>query len=97
MLTGTIVMEDTVLHFQYMQDNTVHLTVCDAFTGQHGAKSVKDVHLAQALGIALHPDGDAYAKMLEAEYEALVEAVSPVITELGDDGEPETVQLRWLP
>ena len=91
MIAGTIVMEDTIIHFAY--DNMGHcsLTVCDALTGRQASKLVDDTKFGMALGIAMDHEGSS-AGLTEQQYEELVIAVTPVLYI-----EEQPVALRWLP
>ncbi len=98
MIAGTIVMEDTILHFHHNQQGQVILTVCDALTGNKASKTVSAEDFGMAIGVAMHPEGSS-EHMSDEEYNALVEAVTPVYFDYFNiEGEEVAqIKLRWLP
>jgi len=82
MVSGTIVIEDSILTFTDIGENRVTYTVFDAIEQAQETLTVYTSDFFRALAIAVHPDGaDSY----EENY-ALAEAVMP--------NNPE---LRWIP
>jgi len=98
MIGGTLVLEDTILHFQFDKEvGSVALTVTDAHSGTSGFQMVDGKTFACALAIALNPEGEAVPMPATAEeWEELAEAVTP---RLPEDPNPKTGPriLRWIP
>lgn len=89
MIAGTIVMEDTQLHFILMiqKENSVirmQVTVCDSMTGVVETYLCSPDDFAVALGMAMLPNGELpdFDKTLQA---------------MADKAMPKSANLRWIP
>ena len=97
MIAGTIIMEDSVIHFKHDRKGHVELTVSDALTGREASKTCTEEDFCVALGVAMHPEGCA-VHISEQEYDSLVTAVTPIYYEpLAGADELMEFPLRWLP
>jgi len=85
-ILGTIVLEDTIIHFEVLGDSTttrVKYTVADGRTGESERKAVDARAFMTALGIALDFEGDENATV--AEYRQ------------AESVQPDNKNLRFIP
>jgi len=94
MICGTIVLEDSILHFRMdpseaAGEASVHLRVCDALSGQEHEARVTSRAFAASIALALDNEGMDGTQMCAALY-ALAEPIQPACDSAGNG-------LRWIP
>lgn len=81
MIAGHITLEGQSLHFQHDGEGQVRYTICDGLTGQTETVNTHSEAFAYALGIALHPDGEATQEQFD----------------IAEGAMPLNPALRWIP
>lgn len=84
MITGTLILEDSQLHFHYAEEGKISVTVCDGLMGKQATLSLDPHQFAASLAIA--PDAFESDPQLNERLYGYAEQIQFPVKEL-----------RWIP
>lgn len=86
MITGTLILEDSQLHFHYTEEGKISATIADGLTGNQATLTLDPHQFAASLALAFAPDAfESDPKLNETLYAYAGQIPFP------------SNELRWIP